>query len=748
MRLKFEYKVALAYLIFGGLWILFSDRLLEQMLPDISRLTHFQTFKGWFFVVITAFLLFLFVKRHLRLLSESRNALLQKNEKLQAAERQQKQAKDEYYSLYEEYKAQAEDLLRTRKKVEESERYFRMLLENAPDAIFIQTDWEFAYVNKKGLELFRAENSEQLLGKNILDHVHPDYHAKVKERIKGFNEDKLTQPIINEKLKRLDGSYVEAEVSGVPVKYKAKDGGLVFIRDITEQRTHTREIEKKNTFIQTILDNLPIGVALNKIDEGSATYMNDKFVEIYGWPAEELVDISRFFEKVYPDKEYRNALLKRITEDINSGIPERMHWENIEITQKDGSKRYVNAVNIPLFDQNTMVSTVMDITELKEKVQELQKAKEKSEEANRLKTAFLQNISHEVRTPMNAITGFSKLLSQPGISNEKLHRYINVINQSSNQLLAVISNILVMSSLDTRQETPDITEVFLNDMLEELLSIYKIRIDAKDLEIELIKGLEGKDATIQTDLVKLNQILMNLLDNAVKFTNKGTIHFGYYLKDKQLEFFVEDNGIGVSPDQKEQVFERFIQADMKISRDYEGMGLGLSIAKGFVELLGGSIWLDSEPGKGATFFFTVPYIPSGRKTKNEEVQEELIKGEVKKILVAEDKELNYLLIEEILSEFDFSIIRALDGEEAIKTCEKHMDIALVLMDIKMPVMDGHEAAKQIKAKKPDLPIIAQSAYAMPEEVNRYKDVFDGFITKPISANELLGEIKKQLDLVS
>src|SRR6056297_3589341 len=171
MRLKFEYKVALAYLIFGAFWILFSDRLLEQMLPDISRLTHFQTIKGWFFIVVTTFLLFLFVKRHLRLLSESRNALLQKNEELRVSERQQKQAKDEYYSLYEEYKAQAEDLLRTREKVEESERYFRMLLDNAPDPVFIQTDWKFAYVNKQGLELFRAENSEQLLGKNILDHV-------------------------------------------------------------------------------------------------------------------------------------------------------------------------------------------------------------------------------------------------------------------------------------------------------------------------------------------------------------------------------------------------------------------------------------------------------------------------------------------------------------------------------------------------------------------------------------------------
>ena len=360
--------------------------------------------------------------------------------------------------------------------------------------------------------------------------------------------------------------------------------------------------------------------------------MNKKFEEIYGWTAKEITSISTFFEHIYPDHEYRKTITDRIISDISTGDPNMMHWENILITRKDGSKRIVNAVNIPLIEQNTMVSTVMDITELKQIQNDLIKSKEKAEESERLKTAFLQNMSHEIRTPLNAIVGFSKLLENYEISIDKRKSYTKIISNSSNQLLAIVSDILTISSLETKQEKIIVQNVSINNIILDLLTTFKFRAINQNISFYSKIQLSDLESEIYTDKSKIFQILTILLSNALKFTHKGFVEFGYMIVEtqniasvektqniasvekmqniaslQQMQFYVKDTGIGIKPEEQNKIFERFRQADFSISQKYGGTGLGLSISKGFIELLGVKFGLNPNLKK-VLHFFSVSHI--------------------------------------------------------------------------------------------------------------------------------------------
>lgn len=379
-------------------------------------------------------------------------------------------------------------------------------------------------------------------------------------------------------------------------------------------------------------------------------------------------------------------------------------------------------------------------------------AKERAEESDRLKSAFLQNLSHEIRTPLNAICGFSGMLSKPQITNNKRNSFVAIVQESSNQLLSIVSDILTISSLETKQEKVYNEKVCINNIILEMLSIFKQQSSNRNISLYTKQPLTDKQSEIYTDKTKITQILSNLLSNALKFTHEGNISFGYELipdpkatdnTSSVIKFYVQDSGIGIKPELQDKIFERFRQADLSMNRKYGGTGLGLAISKSFVELLGGKIWVNSEPEKGSTFYFTIPYKP---------VNEDEIVVSVNKpgetynkptILVAEDEEFNFLYIEEILIDSDCTTIHAKDGQEAVEIA-KNQDISLILMDIKMPVMDGHTAAKIIKEQKPDLPIVAQSAYALEHEIKKFNDIFDDYLPKPIKEEQLMGKVNKYI----
>lgn len=246
---------------------------------------------------------------------------------------------------------------------------------------------------------------------------------------------------------------------------------------------------------------------------------------------------------------------------------------------------------------------------VRERTKELFEAKEKAEESDRLKTAFLHNISHEIRTPLNAISGFSGLLNGVHTTDDKRNKFISIIQNSSEQLLSIVNDVLTVSSLETHQEKVNLTKTNINDIMEDLAVAFDVRAKDKNLILDSSRGLNDKQSMVYTDKSKLTKILSNLLSNAIKFSHKGYIEFGYQLQGNHLEFYVKDTGIGIHPEQKHVVFERFRQGNISVSKEYGGTGLGLSIAKDFVELLGGEIRVESQVNKGSTFFFTITFNP-------------------------------------------------------------------------------------------------------------------------------------------
>ncbi|MFC2128355.1 response regulator [Bacteroidota bacterium] len=390
----------------------------------------------------------------------------------------------------------------------------------------------------------------------------------------------------------------------------------------------------------------------------------------------------------------------------------------------------------------------MQIFQRKKMEQELIISKEKAEESDRLKSAFLANMSHEIRTPMNSIMGFSQLLLNAK-TEEKRNEFINIITSNGDHLLRLINDIIDISQIEAGIININNANININSILDNVFDIYNIKkkIINEEIEIILLKGLPDNNAIFKTDSERLNQILINLMDNAYKFTLKGKIELGYNLiQDKgnndYLEFFVKDTGEGIEKSNQKKIFERFMREDSSTTRLVDGIGLGLTITKSIVNLMGGEIWIKSMPGQGSTFYFTIPNISSNvGKKKIISSSEKVIDWRNKTILVAEDIDDSYYVIAKMLEKTRAKIIRTKNGLEAIKICRKNNLVDLILMDVHMPKKDGYEATKEIKKFRPDIPIIAQTAYAISGDKKKaFKAGCDDYITKPINPKLLIEKI--------
>ncbi|GGA67172.1 hypothetical protein GCM10008015_04870 [Flavobacterium palustre] len=375
-------------------------------------------------------------------------------------------------------------------------------------------------------------------------------------------------------------------------------------------------------------------------------------------------------------------------------------------------------------------------------------AKIKAEEGDLLKASFLANLSHEIRTPMNAINGFTELILNTELSKEESIEYLNVIQNNGKNLVSIIDDLIEMSKIDSNQISPNFSEINLESCIVELYKTVKVTIPkTKAVKFKLIKSPVAAAYNIVTDEIKLKQVIINLLTNAIKYTDEGLVTFSYEIDEKEnlIHFTIQDTGAGIDEDHHKHVFDRFKRVENDKSIQVGGLGLGLSISKAYIEILGGTISLESEVGVGSTFYFSIPL----QYAKVEHIvvrpirEKEIVKSENKVILIAEDDNINFLLFQKMMQKMPYTIIRAHNGQEAVDICINNSDIDLVLMDIKMPIMNGFEAIEQIRPIRPELSIIAQTAYSSSEdEVKIKKAGFDDYITKPLNRERLFELINK------
>ncbi len=486
-------------------------------------------------------------------------------------------------------------------------------------------------------------------------------------------------------------------------------------------------------------------------------YVNPKFTELTGYRAEEVLGKNPSILKSGHTSKLEYELMWKT---ITSGNEWKGEFENRKkngelytesalispIFDNDGKTSYFVAVKEDVTEKNKMLSDLIAAKESAEAAEkDLILAKEKAEESDRLKTAFLHNISHEIRTPMNAIVGFSEFLNDPDLTPEKRKFFTGVIVQSSHQLLSIITNIINISTIESGQEKTNLKKVNINQICRHTYDHFLPSSKELNIGFAFETGLPDEEAFTTSDETKLFQVLSNLLENAFKFTTSGRVLFGYKAVKNDIEFFVQDTGIGIAADMHEEIFKRFRQVEFTAARQFGGSGLGLSISRAYVEMLGGKISVDSVPGKGSTFYFTIPRVPANLQPDHEIKYITGTKG-LPNVLIAEDEESNFLLMKEMLEGIPVELHRATDGRKAVEIC-RQKEMHLVFMDIKMPFMDGCEATRQIKNIRPGLPVIALTAFILAEERKQaLQSGFDGYITKPVKKSEIYRLLHQYLNL--
>ena len=602
--------------------------------------------------------------------------------------------------------------------------------------------------NQRAIDLWKIPQHIAEDEDDSLQVQHVKIMTKNHEKIVNKIADLYEHPDISssDDVELVDGTVLERYSAPVRDKDGQNFGRIWIFHDITERKRDELELikakeEAKATEIQlvSILENSPTGFSINSISTGKMKYVNKAFCEIYHIPPVLCQNVESFVEYVYADK---IELGNRILDDTKSGDPERMKWDLIPVTDKTTKKvHFVSAVNIILKDQDLMISSVWDITSQVENEEKLIAALNKATESDRLKSAFLANMSHEIRTPMNGILGFAGLLKEPDLTGEEQQEYIKVIEKSGARMLNIISEIIDISKIESGQIEVIYKDTNINKLIENTYNLLKLDADDKGIKLSFKNSLATNETILKTDNEKLYSILTNLVKNAIKYTDKGSVEFGFEEAGRFIKFYVKDTGIGIPSEKQEAIFERFIQTDIVDIQARQGAGLGLSIAKAFVELLGGKIGVESEKGKGSLFYFTLPIdqAPKQPHGVGQIVPPEVATNKIHdlKILIAEDDEASEILQSIMIDEFSKEILKAKTGNEAVALCRSNPDIDLILMDIQMPGLNGYEATRQIRQFNKEVIIFAQTAFGLVGD--REKSIEAGcndYISKPIGKVKL------------
>ncbi len=505
-----------------------------------------------------------------------------------------------------------------------------------------------------------------------------------------------------------------------------------------------KEIQYLKEFNETIINTMNQGIFVED-KEGKIIFVNPAIEILTGYSRNELVG-----------KHWSVLVNEETDEKINSTIKESAtdfsnHYE-AEITSKQGLQIpvYISTSNLKKNSKFKGVVVVLnDIRPLKEKEGELWEAKNKAEESDRLKSEFLANMSHEIRTPMNGIMGFARLLKQEGPEDDAWEHYTDIIYQSAEHLLRIINDIVDFSKIQAGQYEIQQDEIELEKFMEECRILFeenKKNHGKENLDFIISIDQDLKNKKIIADRIKLKQVLSNLVENALKFTLKGTIELGCYIEGEYIRFFVSDTGIGIPEEYHEMIFEKFRQVDSSATREYGGTGLGLTISKELVRIFGGEMSLESEPGKGSTFYFTIPLKFSGKeKMKEEPIHNVNYDWKDKTILVVEDDYTSFLYFENLLEPTNVNLLHA---DTAEKGWEFYLneEIDLILMDIRLGGTSGLELTQKIRNHNKTIPIIAQTAYAMSDDRKKCMDAgCNDYLAKPVEMENLFSKISRFLN---
>ncbi len=544
---------------------------------------------------------------------------------------------------------------------------------------------------------------------------------------------------------RKDESIRYVESLGEVVKTDKGEGLKMFgtFQDITETKIAENKIIQSEYYYRVLIENSADAVSI--LDKnGIIKYESPSHKRILGYATNELSGTTSF-SLVHPeDVEDIKARFLQLAQK-----PEAMEEVSFRYKHKNGTWRNLEGTAKNLLHNPGIEGIIVNYRDVTDRVKfedELVKAKEKAEESDRLKTAFLSNMSHEIRTPMNGILGFLDLLGDPNLTESSQKEFREIIKKSGRRLMDTINDIIELSKIEAGETPEKFSDININDTLEYMHRFFLPETQSKKLEFKI--GGSGQKIAARTDNNKLESVLTNLIKNAIKFTSEGTIEIGVETAGKKLLFFVRDTGKGIPSEKLEAIFGRFVQADLHHSRGYEGSGLGLSICKAYVDMLGGEIWAESEAGRGSTFYFTIGYQPVAKEEPEQKESDPLkIRNQsgVKNIvvLVAEDDTVSYALFQSYLSKSNYTLLLAETGAETVSMVKNNPEIDIVLMDIKMPGMDGIEATREIRKFNTEIPVIAQTAYALPEEREKALEAgCNAYLAKPIRKDELVNLINQ------
>ena len=639
---------------------------------------------------------------------------------------------------------EAERRKKAEKTLRESEERFRTIFNESPIGIELyNAQGEHINSNKSSLSMFGISDKADVSHFNLFAGI-----SLNDERKKHLKEGKFVSyqsvfdfDVIKSrelyKTSRTGKAYFDYFITPLLNSDDGKiDGYLLQVQDISERIKAEEEIMMLAHSLRSVNECVSITDLNDKI-----LFVNESFLKTYGYTREEL--IGKHLGILRSENNPYETMNEILPVTIKSG------WKGELLNKrKDGTEFPIYLSTTTVKDKNgnviALIGVASDITERRKFERELIETREKALESDRLKSAFLANMSHEIRTPMNGILGFTNLLSEPGLTSTEIREYIRIIQKSGERMLNTVNDLIDISKIETGQMQMVHSETSVKEQILNLYNFFYPEAAEKRINFILRDDIKPDNVIIRTDIAKLDSILTNLIKNAIKYTEKGTIEIGASLTGNKLEVYVKDTGIGIPENRHDAVFNRFEQADFGDTRAFEGSGLGLAIVKAYVEMMGGEIALKSEPGVGSVFSFFIPVEIFDEDFMFEEYfEEKKDTDELRKliILIVEDDPVGLQFLKALLSQYDAEIFTAENGLAAVETMKNNQNINIILMDLRMPVMDGYEATRQIREFNKQVIIIAQTAFALSGD--REKAINAGcndYISKPIIINDFYDKI--------